>query len=105
MYLRGIGRTGDLHSASGMWSGPGDQVANWGQKWLPISSNIPDMEATLQSYRDYWKVNMIRILIPVNWWWMDNLVSTQFQPGPPQITISYRSYIQTLVEKAANYGI
>lgn len=105
VYLRGIGRTGDLQSASGMWSGPGDQVASWGQKWQPISANIADMDATLQSYQQYWKVNMIRVLIPVNWWWIDNVNANQFQSDAPAITISYRTYIETLVQEAAKYGI
>ena len=30
VVLRGIGRTGDLQSASGMWSGPGMYVADLG---------------------------------------------------------------------------
>lgn len=105
VYLRGIGRTGDLQSASGMWSGPGDQVVTWGQKWLPISSNIADMDATLQSYKEYWKVNVIRILIPVNWWWIDNVQANQYQSDAPAVTISYRTYIETLVQEAAKYGI
>jgi hypothetical protein len=48
---------------------------------------------------------MIRILIPVDWWWMDNVVSTQYQSSAPKITISYRTYIETLVQEAAKYGI
>lgn len=42
VYLRGIGRTGDIQSASGMWSGPGDDVASWDQKWYNISDNFAD---------------------------------------------------------------
>jgi hypothetical protein len=80
-------------------------VANWGQKWQPISSNIPLMDATFQCYQQYWHVNMIRILIPVDWWWIDNVVSTQYQSSAPNITISYRTYIETLVQEAAKYGI
>ena len=105
VYLRGIGRTGDLHSASGMWSGPGMAVANWGQKWQSISSNIPLMDATLQCYQQYWHVNMIRILIPMDWWWQDNVVPSQYQSGAPSTAISYRTYIETLVQEAAKYGI
>ena len=105
VYLRGIGRTGDLQSASGMWSGPGMAVASWSQKWQSISSNIPLMDATLQSYQQYWHVNMIRVLIPVNWWWMDNVVPSQYQSGAPSTPISYRTYIETLVQEAAKYGI
>ncbi len=105
VYLRGIGRTGDLQSASGMWSAPGMALANWGQKWLSIEENIPMMDATLQCYRDYWHVNMIRILIPVNWWYQDTVNSTDFQPDAPQITISYRDYIETLAQEASKYDI
>ena len=105
VILRGIGRTGDLESASGMWSGPGMAVADWSQKWQSISSNIPLMDATFRCYRQSWGVNMIRILIPVNWWWQNNVVPSQYQSGAPSSTISYRTYIETLVQVAAKYGI
>ena len=70
--LRGIGRTGDLESTTGMWSGPGMNVAESGQQFQPLSSNIPLMDATFRCYQQYWHVNMIRVFIPVNWYWNDN---------------------------------
>lgn len=106
VYLRGIGRTGDLQSASGMWAGPGDQVANCGQKWQQISSNVPLMDATFQCYQQVWHVNMIRIFVAVDWWWQNNVVPSQYDnTAYSSKPISYRSYIQTLVEQAAKYGI
>ena len=105
VYFRGIGRQGDLQSASGMWSEPGDAVAVWSQKWQSISDNLPMMDATLQCYQQYWHVNLIRIFVPVNWWWIDNINSIKYQTTAPNITISFRSYIETLVVEAAKYGI
>ncbi|MCL5877930.1 MAG: glycoside hydrolase family 5 protein [Candidatus Bathyarchaeota archaeon] len=105
VYLRGIGRSGDLQSPSGMWSGPGEQVFSWTQKWLPIEENLPKMDATLQCYRDYWHVNMIRVFIPVDWWWIDNISRSTYEPQVADVTISFRLYLETLVQEAAKYGI
>ncbi|MCW3984474.1 MAG: glycoside hydrolase family 5 protein [Candidatus Bathyarchaeota archaeon] len=105
VYLRGIGRSGDLQSPSGMWSEPGEQVFSWDQKWRPIEENLHKMDATLQCYRDYWHVNMIRIFIPVDWWWTDNISRATYEPEAANITISYRHYLETLVQEAAKYGI
>ena len=33
VYLRGIGRAGDLDSLSGTWGGQGDAVYSYGEKW------------------------------------------------------------------------
>lgn len=106
--LRGIGRAGDIESASGMWSGPGDTVFAWGQKWYPISDNIANMEATFKCYQQYWKVNMIRIFISVNWYLQDNITAATEDPDnyPTWTTpISYRNYIATVASEAAKYGI
>ena len=108
VVLRGIGRTGDLQSASGMWSTQGMAVADWSQKWMPISSNIPLMDATFQCYQQYWHVNMIRMLIPVNWYWQNNVVPSMQDPTyyPTWTTpISYQTYIATVAQQAAKYGI
>ncbi len=106
VYLRGIGRSGDLQSASGMWSAPGEPVFTWDQKWQPLSENIPRIDATFRSYRDYWHVNMIRLLIPVDWWWMDTVYPQDYQPtAPNNEPISYRNYIETVITRAAKYGI
>ena len=105
VYLRGMGRTGDLQSASGMWSGQGMSTAAWGQKWQSISSNIPLMDQTFQSYQQIWHVNNIRLLIPVNWWWTDNVAPSNFDSGASSTPISYRTYIETVVQEAAKYGI
>jgi hypothetical protein len=106
VYLRGIGRSGDLQSASGMWSGPNEEVFNWNQKWFPIAANLPKMDATLQSYRDSWHANMIRIFISADWWWKDTINPTYYQPDAVNTApISFRNYIETLVVEAAKYGI
>ncbi len=109
VILRGIGRTGDLESASGMWSDAGDpNVVAWGQKWLPISTNVPLMDATFRCYQQVWHVNMIRVFILPSWYWQNNIVPAQQDPqnyGGWTTPISYRTYIRTLVAEAQKYGI
>jgi hypothetical protein len=106
VYLRGIGRSGDLQSASGMWSGPGEEIFNWNQKWYSIEANLPKMDATLQSYRDEWHVNMIRIFISADWWLKDTIYPRDYQPDANlNDPISFRSYLETLVQESAKYGI
>ena len=106
VYLRGIGRSGDLQSASGMWSGPHQAIFDWEQKWNPISANTADMEATFRCYRDYWHANMIRLLIPADWWWIDTVYPQSYQPtAANNDPISYRTYIETVVTTAGKYGL
>ena len=106
VYLRGIGRSGDFQSASGMWSGPGEQIFSWDQKWASIFSNVPKMDATFQLYRDYWHVNMIRIFISADWWWIDTVYPRDYQPDAINNNpLSFRTYIEILVLEAAKYGI
>ncbi len=108
VVLRGIGRTGDLQSASGMWSTQGMAVADWSQKWNPISDNIPLMDATFRCYQQVWHVNMVRMLIPVNWYWQNSIVPSMQDPTYyPDLTtpISYQTYIATVAAQAAKYGI
>jgi hypothetical protein len=108
VYLRGIGRAGDIESASGMWSGPDQTVFAWDQKWCPLSNNIEMMDATFKCYQEYWKVNMIRIYVNVNWYWQNNITASIEDPEnyPTWTTpISYQNYITTVVSEAANYGI
>lgn len=108
VVFRGIGRAGDIESASGMWSGPGELVFAFGQKWLPIEENEPKMDATFKCYRLVWKVNMIRVFINVNWYMQDDIIPAEEDPQnyPTYTTpISYRDYIATVASKAAKYGI
>ncbi len=106
VYFRGIGRAGDLDSLSGMWSGQGENVLDYGAKWqTDISVLKQNMDETFACYRDFWKVNLVRILIPVDWWWDDNVnPAQQYGLGPDQV-MSYRNYIELIVQEAAKYGI
>lgn len=106
--LRGIGRAGDIESASGMWSGPGQTVYAWNQKWLSISDNLANMDATFRCYQQTWKVNMIRLFVSVNWYMQDNITASEEDPEnyPTWTTpISYRTYIATVTAHASKYGI
>ncbi len=51
---------------------------------------------------------MIRMLIPVNWYWQNNIVPSMQDPTYyPDLTapISYQTYIATVAQQAAKYGI
>ncbi|GEM_PF-4312553 len=82
IYLRGIGRAGDLDSLSGTWGGIGDNVFDYSEKWQTDSAVLTaKMDETFACYRDIWHVNMIRLLIPVDWWWLDNVNPSAVQSG------------------------
>ena len=106
VYFRGIGRAGDLDSLSGIWGGTGESVFSYGEKWQTDTVALTQkMDETFACYRDVWKVNLIRVLIPVDWWWDNNInPSQQYGEGPDQV-MSYRSYIELVVQEAAKYGI
>jgi hypothetical protein len=106
VYFRGIGRAGDLDSLSGMWGGKGENVFAYYEKWQTDNATlVQTMDETFGCYRDVWKVNLVRVLIPVDWWWTDNVnPSQQYSQGPDQM-MSYRSYIELVVQEAAKYGI
>ncbi|MCW4004732.1 MAG: cellulase family glycosylhydrolase [Candidatus Bathyarchaeota archaeon] len=106
VYLRGIGRAGDIDSLSGIWSGPGDSVYNYGNKWQTDFTVLAQkMDATFACYRDVWKVNMIRVFVPVDWWWDDKINPAQaYGEGPNQV-MSYKNYIELIAQEADKYGI
>ena len=48
---------------------------------------------------------MIRIFVSADWWWQDNVNSyLSYGQGPDQ-NMSYRSYIQLIVQEAKKYGL
>ena len=108
VILKGIGRAGDIESASGIWGGPGGFLASFGLKWLNVNESIPAIDATLQCYQQVWHINMIRVFITVDWYWQDNVTPSMEDPeNYPYLTtpISYQNYIKTVVEEAAKYGL
>ncbi len=106
VYFRGIGRAGDLDSMSGTWGGQGENVFDYGEKWQNDTAALTQkMDQTFACYRNVWKVNLVRILIPVDWWWDDKInPAQQYGVGPNQ-TMSYRDYIELVVQEAGKYGI
>ena len=106
VYFRGVGRAGDLDSLSGTWGGRGEAVFDNGAKWqTDVSVLRQNMDETFACYRDVWKVNLVRILIPVDWWWIDTVnPAQQYCVGPDQV-MNYRNYIELIVQEAAKYGI
>jgi hypothetical protein len=106
IYFRGIGRAGDLDSLSGTWGGKGDNPYDYSEKWQTDNAVLKEkIDETFACYRDVWKANLIRLLIPVDWWWKDNINPAQeYGVGPDQM-MSYRNYIVLVIEEAAKYGI
>ncbi len=106
VYFRGIGRAGDLASLSGVWSGRGENVFDYSEKWQTDFSVLKqDMNETFACYQRFWRVNLVRVLIPVDWWWDDNVNPQQQYGEGPDLVMSYRSYIELLVQEAAKHGI
>ena len=106
VYFRGVGRAGDLDSLSGTWGGRGQNVFDYGEKWqTDVCVLRQKMDETFACYRDVWKVNLIRILVPVDWWWADNINPAQLYGVGPDQVMSYRSYVELVVEEAAKYGV
>jgi hypothetical protein len=106
VYFRGIGRAGDLDSLSGTWGGPGENVFGYGEKWQTDTAVLKQkMDETFACYRDVWRVNLVRVLIPVDWWWTDSInPAQQYSVGSDQV-MSYRNYIELVVQEAGKYGI
>jgi Cellulase (glycosyl hydrolase family 5) len=106
VYLRGIGRAGDIDSLSGIWGGPGDAVFNYGLKWQTDTATLTArIDATFASMRDVWKTNMVRVFVPANWWYDNNINPAQkYGDGPNQV-MSYQNYIELVVQRAQANGI
>ncbi|MCL5950054.1 MAG: glycoside hydrolase family 5 protein [Candidatus Bathyarchaeota archaeon] len=106
VYFRGIGRAGDLDSLSGTWGGRGENVFSYGEKWQNDTAALRQkMDETFACYRNIWKVNLVRILIPVDWWWENNINPAKEYGGGPDQLMSYRRYIELVVEEAGKYGV
>lgn len=106
VYLRGIGRAGDIDSLTGMWSGKGASVYSSGDSFQTDTEALTQaMDETFFCYRDIWKVNLVRIFVPVDWWWQDTVNPYQAYGQGPDQNMSYQNYIVLLVQQAAKYGI
>lgn len=106
VYLRGIGRAGDLESLTGTWGGKGDVVYDYSLQWQTDTAALTvKIDETLTTMRDVWKINMIRMFIPVKWWYENNInPAQQYNRGPNEI-ISYQDYIELVVQRAQALGI
>ncbi len=100
-YLRGIGRPGDIDSI-GIWGGKGESVFDiYSLKWVTnITEQIRRMDETFVCYRDVWHVNMIRMFIPANWWYIDTFDPSDYDSFASSTTVSYRDYVELVVQRA-----
>jgi hypothetical protein len=89
---------------SGNWGGIDMEPFSYSYKWNTNTTALTlYMDETFQSMRTVWHVNLIRFFVAVNWWWIDNESVAQY--GGPSVVMSYRNYVQLLVQQAENEGI
>jgi hypothetical protein len=106
VYFRGIGRAGDIDSMTGFWTGKGMLAYDTSQSWQTDTATLTKaMDETFVCYRDVWKVNLIRIFVPVDWWWQDKINPYLTYGQGPNFEMSYQNYIVLLIEQAQKYGL
>lgn len=105
-YPRIIGTTGSLESASGMWGGKGEPAFAWSYKWEDDFSVLTRrMNDSLYCMATYWRCNIARFQLPVNWWVIDNVRARDFQTDAPDVTISNRNYWELVAQRAQANGM
>ncbi len=93
VYLRGIGIAGMTPDLIFWGTGGGD---SWADQWQSASST--SVTQTFQVLSDTWHINMIRIFMYPEWWWLNGANGTAKGEN-------VQSYVQTLAGEAAQYGI
>jgi hypothetical protein len=101
--IRGMGIAGIAPDLL-FWTADGSD--NWGEQWKPANNSA--VTQTLAELSSVWHVNMIRVFIYPEWWWLDNVSPYNASGGNfgvPGQTVSTRNYIKTLAAECASYGI
>ncbi len=91
VYLRGMGIAGYVPDLI-LWGQGGSD--SWGDQWVSASSTA--VTQTFQELSSVWDVNMIRVFVYPEWWWLNSV---------PSNGISTQSYLETLASEAEQYGI
>ncbi len=106
IYLKGIGRLGDLDSLNGQWYGIGETYNTNDFKFV-TDKNLLNLRInqTLDCYKNVWQVNNIRVFIAVDWWYQDSVNPSIYDNNFPNRTFSYRDYIETVITLAQDRGI
>ena len=93
VYLRGVGVAGMTPDLIFWGNGGGD---SWADQWQSASSAA--VTDTFQALSTTWHVNMIRIFMYPEWYWLNGASGTANGEN-------VQSYIATLASEAAQYGI
>ena len=104
VMLRGFGRLHDVDDPAGWWAASGESfLANREQSNMSIvRDKIVENLVAMRS----WGANMLRIHIAYDWWWQ-NTVNPSVDIGAehPNVNISYRAYLKTLIQEAQLQGV
>jgi hypothetical protein len=93
VYLRGIGVAGMTPDLIFWGQGGSD---SWSDQWQSASST--SVTQTLQELSTTWDVNMIRVFIYPEWWWLNGADGTANSEN-------VQTYVETLASEAEQYGI
>ena len=99
--LRGVGMAGMTPDLI-FWGNSGGD--SWGDQWQAASSTA--VTQTFQELSSVYHVNMIRVFVYPEWWWVNNVVpGTASGQGYSSTAVSTQSYVATLASEAEQYGI
>ena len=106
--FRGIGRLGDMEYLGGIWAKQGEHPYNTGYQWLrngslTLAQQGDIMDINFDCWRDVWKTNTLRVFVPVEWWWKDQ-INCNLYPYGPNLVISERDYFEVLAQRALAKG-
>ena len=93
VYLRGVGVAGMTPDLIFWGNGGGD---SWADQWQ--SASATSVTQTFQQLSTIWHVNMIRIFMYPEWYWLNGASGTANG-------VNVQSYISTLASEAQQYGI
>ncbi|MDR1992016.1 MAG: glycoside hydrolase family 5 protein [Nitrososphaerota archaeon] len=103
VYLRGMGLAGFVPNLI-LWGNTASD--SWSNQWN--TNPTPTMEQTFANMRDQWHINYIRVFIYPSWYYRNNIAPSQEDPasyGAQTTPINTKTYLHTLIQTAAKYGI
>jgi hypothetical protein len=103
VYLRGMGLAGFAPNLILWGQGTGD---GWNNQWNYDSTTV--MDQTFKVMKDEWHINYIRVFVYPSWYYRDNIVPAQQDPGSygdKTTPISTKAYLHTLIQTAEKHGL